>query len=170
MNNNEKKVTSFLSITLLLLKELRLERNVHQAQVAEGCGKTPSSWTKIETGKAQFSMENFFKVCRVLSVTPSSVLTTAERYAALLSQNGWAVLTQQLEFGDDLLLNDAQDYYLTSGYRNRVLPQSWSQNISVLNGPVYNLDGTINLIDVFRFSLDEQFKKEQIEYKPLQFL
>lgn len=60
MMNDDSKVTSFSSMTLLLLKELRLERNLHQAQLAEICDKTPSSWTKIETGKSPLSMEIFF--------------------------------------------------------------------------------------------------------------
>ncbi|SKC34433.1 Helix-turn-helix domain protein [Photobacterium piscicola] len=166
MNLNDNKVTSFSSITLLLLKELRLERNVHQAQVAEICGKTPSAWTKIETGKNPLTMEIFFRVCTALSVAPSAVLATMERYAALMSQNGWGVLSQQLSFEEDLLLQEAQNYYLTPGFRNRIQPQSWNFNISVLNGPIYNLDGTINVVDVFRYTLDEQFQIQQKEFKP----
>lgn len=33
--------TTLSSVILLILKELRLERNMHQAQVAEACDKTP---------------------------------------------------------------------------------------------------------------------------------
>ena len=81
MSDNEQKFTSLSSITLLVLKELRLERNIHQAQLAEICDKTPSAWTKIETGKTPLTMEVFFRVCNGLAVSPSAVLATAERYA-----------------------------------------------------------------------------------------
>ena len=162
---NDNKITSFSSITILILKELRLERQVHQAQVAEICGKTPSAWTKIETGKSPLSMEIFFRVCAALSVAPSAVLATAERYAALLSQNGWGVVYQQLSFEEDLLLEEAQNYYATPGYRNRIQPQSWNYYISVLNGPIYNQNGSITLVDVFRYVLDDDFKNEQIKFK-----
>ncbi|WP_114743499.1 helix-turn-helix domain-containing protein [Vibrio cholerae] len=166
-NDNDHKVTSFSSITLVILRELRLERNVHQAQVAEICGKTPSAWTKIETGKSPLTMELFFKVCIALNVSASSVLATTERYAALLSQNRWGVVSQQLSFEEDLLLQEAQSYYSSSGFRNRVPTTSWNMYLSVLNGPFYNHDGTVTLIDVMRFSLDESFKTQQIEFKPI---
>lgn len=165
MINDDSKVTSFSSITLLLLKELRLERNLHQAQLAEICDKTPSSWTKIETGKSPLSMEIFFRVCNVLSVTPSSVLATTERYATLLSQNGWGVISKQLEFNEDLLLKEAQEYYATSGFRARSPQVAWNLNISVLNGPIYNINGTVTLNYVFWFVLDNEFKKSQVNYK-----
>ena len=57
---NENKVSSFSTIVLLLLKELRLERNIHQAHIADYCDKTPSAWNKIESGKNTLSMEIFF--------------------------------------------------------------------------------------------------------------
>jgi len=165
MMNDDSKVTSFSSITLLLLKELRLERNLHQAQLAEICDKTPSSWTKIETGKSPLSMEIFFRACNGLSVTPSAVLATAERYATLLSQNGWGVMSKQLEFNEDFLLKEAQEYYSTLGFRSRSPQVAWNQNVSVLSGPIYNMNGTVTLNDVFWFVLDKEFKERQINYK-----
>ena len=53
--------TTLSSVILLILKELRLERNMHQAQVAEACDKTPSAWTKIELGKSPLSMDFFLE-------------------------------------------------------------------------------------------------------------
>jgi len=157
----DTKITSFSSITLLLLKELRLERNIHQAQLAEICDKTPSAWTKIETGRTPLSLEIFFRVCNGLSVTSSSVLAAAERYASLLSQNNWGVMSKQLEFNEDLLLKEAQEYYSSPGFRTRIPQIVWNQNVSALNSPIYNQDGTISLIQVFQFVLDPNFKKEQ---------
>ena len=152
---------SFSSITLILLKELRLERNIHQAQIADMCDKTPSAWTKIETGKSPLSMEIFFRVCNGLQVSPSAVLATMERYAALLSQNSWAVISKQLAFNEDLFLKEAQEYYSSAGYRARIAFPMLTFN-SVLNGPIYNVDGTVTPIAVFWFALDPSFKKQQL--------
>jgi len=141
-----------------VLKEVRIERNIHQAQVAEVCGKTPSAWTKIETGRNPLSMDIFYKVCTALSVSFSSVLSTTERYAALIGQSGWGVLTSPLPFDEDVLLNEASNYYSSPGFRNKAQNNGWGFG-SVLNGPIYNTDGSITLMEVFRFVLDEEFKK-----------
>lgn len=165
---NESKITSFNSITVLLLKELRLERNFHQAQMASFCDKTTSVWTKIETGRTPLSLEILFVVCNVLSVTPSSVLATTERYASLLSQDQdkWGVVPKQLEFTEDLLLKEAQEYYSSQGFRSRMPQMAWNMNVSVLNGPFHNPDGSISLNPVFQFALDKTFKAEQLNFKP----
>jgi len=52
----EDKLTSLETITLLILKEIRLERQIHQAQVAERCGKTASAWSKLENGENSLSL------------------------------------------------------------------------------------------------------------------
>ena len=155
---NENNVTTFSSITLLILKELRLERNIHQAQIADMCDKTPSAWTKIETGRSPLSMEMFFRVCNGLQVSPSAILSTMERYATLLSQNGWAVISKLLEFNEDMLLTDAQEYYSSPGFK--AAQHRFTFN-SILNGPIYNLDGTVTPIPVFLFALNPEFKELQ---------
>ncbi|HHF3072200.1 TPA: helix-turn-helix domain-containing protein [Vibrio diabolicus] len=162
MNSNENNVTTFSSITLLIIKELRLERNIHQAQVADMCDKTPSAWTKIETGRSPLPMEMFFRVCNGLQVSPSAVLATMERYATLLSQNGWGVISKQLDFNEDQLLKEAQEYYASPGFRSRVSFPALTYN-SVLNGPVYNLDGTVTPNPVFLFALNANFKEQQLK-------
>jgi transcriptional regulator with XRE-family HTH domain len=167
MYQNDSKVTSFSSITLIVLRELRLERNIHQAQVAEICNKTPSAWTKIETGKNPLTMDIFFKVCIALNVSASSVLATAERYAALLTQNGWGIMSGELPFSEDMLLQEAQEYYGSAGYRARIPVSSWNTFISVLNGPIYNHDGTITMIDVIYFILNAEFRANQVGVKAL---
>lgn len=164
MDENINKVTTLTSISLLLLKELRLERNLHQAHLADICGKTPSAWNKIESGKTPLTMEMFFKICNAFLVSSSYVLATAERYSGLLTQNGWAVISNQLHFDEDLLLKNAHEYYSTPGFRARVPKIAWNMNVSILNGPFYRYDGTIEIGEVFRFTLDNQYKQEQINY------
>jgi len=142
--------TTLASVILIILKELRLERNMHQAQLAEACDKTPSAWTKIELGKSPLSMEIFFRACNTLQVSPSSVLATAERHSALLSQNNWWIMSKQLSFDDDDLLKNAQEYYSSDSYKYRQ-PQ-YQYNI-ILNEPVYLHNGQIQISPVFEFIL-----------------
>lgn len=148
--------TTLSSIILLILKELRLERSMHQAQLAEACDKTPSAWTKIELGKNSLSMEIFFRVCNTLQVAPSSVLSTAERHSALLSQNGWWIMSKQLDFSDDDLLQIAQKYYSSENHKNR---QPIYYYNTILNEPVYLQNGQIEISPLFEYVLNPQSNK-----------
>lgn len=166
MTTDSKKVTSFSTITLLLLKELRIERNMHQAQIADILGKTPSAWNKVESGKSPISFDSFFRICNGLRVSSSAVMAAVERYAALLGNSQWAVVSTEVDFNDDDLLKDAQEYYASAGFQVRtrlINPTVWIYN-SVLNGPIYQPDGAITLAEVFLFSIDASFRKAQLDF------
>lgn len=160
MTIEEGKIASLTSICVILLRELRTERNYHQAQIADRIGKTPSAWTKVEAGKSPLQFETFIRVCDSMQVPPSSVLATAERYAALLSQHGWAILTSEGALDEDQLIRHAQQYWASPGGRNQATNRF--SFFSVLNGPMYNNDGTISLAPVFQFALDPEFRKQQL--------
>ncbi|HHA1280256.1 TPA: helix-turn-helix domain-containing protein [Enterobacter asburiae] len=158
-----QNITTYWSICMILLRELRIERGVHQAQVADWIGKTPSAWTKVEAGKSPLQFETFVRVCFSFQVQPSAVMAAAERYAALLRQYHWAVLSTELNIGEDLLMIRAQEYWGSPGFRvSSTTPTGWVMQ-SVLNGPIYNLDGTITLALSFRFALDDKFRKMQLD-------
>jgi transcriptional regulator with XRE-family HTH domain len=159
-NEEEAKIASITSICVILLREVRTERNLHQAQIADWIGKTPSAWTKVEAGKSPLQFETFIRVCNSMQVAPSSVLATAERYAALLSQHGWAILTSEAALEEDQLIHQAQQYWASPAGRNQAANRFgfWS----VLNGPTYNQDGTVGLAPVFQFALDPEFRKLQL--------
>lgn len=162
----ESKITTITSICVVLLREVRAERGIHQAQVADWIGKTPSSWTKVEAGKSPLQFETFIRVCHSMQVAPSAVMATAERYAALLSQSGWAVITSDLPFEEDGLLIKAQKYWASPGCRNQ--PEHRWAFTSVLSGPVYNIDRSVTIAAVFQFALDHMFEDAQLNQMPLQ--
>lgn len=160
MSNFDTKVTTITSICIILLREVRVERGIHQAQVADWLGKTASAWTKVEAGKSPLQFEVYIRVCNSLQVAPSTVLAAAERYAGLLSQSGWAVITSELAFEEDDLLRQAQQYWASPGCRSQqVIRLGFT---SVLNGPIYNLDRSVSLAPVFQFALDSAFQKLQL--------
>lgn len=163
--NNEEKITTLTSICVILLRELRVERGFHQAQVADWMGKTPSAWTKIEAGKSPLQFEIFIRVCNGMQVMASAVMATAERYAGLLSQNGWAIVSTELDNVDDRLLGQAQEYWASPGARS-VIPNRWGFN-SILNGPIYELNNTVTIASVFQFALDPVFRQSQLNYQPV---
>jgi hypothetical protein len=89
---------------------------------------------------------------------------TAERYATLLNNNGWAVLNSELDSSDDALLSEAQEYWVSPGCRSAV-QNRWGY-MSILNGPTYNQDQTVNIAPVFQFALDPTFKQLQLIAPP----
>jgi len=163
--NDESKITTITSICIILLRELRVERGIHQAQVADWMGKTPSAWTKIEAGKSPLQFEIFIRVCNGMAVMPSAVMATAERYAGLLSQNGWGIISTELDCAEDGLLSQAQEYWVSPGGRS-VGANRWSFN-SVLNGPIYGLNNMVTIANVFQFALDPVFRQSQLDYQPI---
>lgn len=161
MPATNQNITTITSICVILLREVRTERNIHQAQVADWIGKTPSAWTKVESGKSPLQFETFIRVCNSMQVAPSAVMAAAERYAALLSQSGWAILTSELPLEEDELMASAQKYWGSLSHRS---PQAtnWGNYTSVLSGPIYNMDRSITLAAVFQFALDPVFRNSHL--------
>lgn len=138
-----------------------MERGIHQAQLADWLGKTPSAWTKVEAGKSPLSLDAFFRVCNAMQVMPSAVMATAERYTTLFgntfNQERWVVLfpeTGSVE-KDDLLIA-AQEYWASPEGRNQQVNRMGFS--SILNGPI-GPDGTIIVAPVFQFALDPSFRE-----------
>lgn len=166
MSTETEKVTTITSICTVLLRELRTERGIHQAQVADWIGKTPSAWTKVESGKSPLSFDTFVKVCKSFQVWPSAVLATAERYETLLIQNGWAVLASELDSNEDGLLRLAQEYWASPGCRSALANRIPTSSIQVLNGPQTDFNGNIIIAAVFRFALDNEFRSAYLTLAP----
>lgn len=158
MNDTSNKLTNFTTILLLILKECRLERNVHQAIFAEMLGKSPSTINKVESGSAALQMDMFLSYCRVMSISSSSVFATAERYTALFQSQGWNVATQSIETNEDLLLNEAAEYYASAHYKQRMNYPFFT----TLNGPVYYSNGQVNGLEVFMFALFPVIKEQML--------
>lgn len=161
MIDRNENITTITSICVILLREVRSERNIHQAQIADWIGKTPSAWTKVEAGKSPLQFETFIRVCNSMQVAPSAVMAAAERYAALLSQSGWAILTSELPLEEDKLMASAQKYWGSLNNHQSQPASSWGYT-SVLNGPIYNMDQSITLASVFQFALDAEFRERQL--------
>jgi len=147
-----ERTTTLKSLILIVLKELRLEKGLHQAYLAEACGKSPSAWTKIELGQTPITMEIFFLVCKELRVSPSSVLSTAERHSTLLSQNNWAIIYTQLDYAEDHMLLLAQKYYSSEEYNKRRRQRTYNL---ILNEPEYDEDGNVIISPVFRYIINQ---------------
>lgn len=149
---NNKKKTSYQTICRLLLRELRLERNIKQAQIASGIGKTSSAWCKIESGDSNITLNHLVAVCRFLNINPSDLLRVADLYMVLLGSSGWQVYQDSdlLAKEEDLLSNEAVIYYSGNESRSQ---QKRTIDVPVLSGP-YLFPTTYAPADVFRWVLE----------------
>lgn len=86
-----EKSTSMATISRLIIRELRQESNVQQAQIAVLMGKTPSAWSKVESGETPLTLDHLFSACTAMNIWPTAVLQTVQNYVALFSLNGWYV-------------------------------------------------------------------------------
>ena len=58
-----EKNTNFSTLAILIIKDIRLAKQIHQGFIAQQLGKTPSAWTKIENGQAQLSFDSMIGAC-----------------------------------------------------------------------------------------------------------
>lgn len=148
---NKEKSTCFHTVCRLILKELRQERNVQQAHISQLLSRSPSSWSKVETGDTPLSLDHLLTACSACQVWPSQLFVTAQNYMSLLTQNGWYVAAHgtPLEKEVDLLSLYADEYYNSNlqQYRNhQVLMTPWPY------------PGMFAPLDVFKWAIDAAFR------------
>lgn len=110
------KNANYSTLLLLVFKELRLEKSVHQGYIAQMIGKSPSAWNKIENGQSPLSMDVFFGACSALQVFPSYALGLTEGLIKMFNQHGYFFHPGTLEDEEDDLLPKVLSYFASKGY------------------------------------------------------
>lgn len=162
-----RKVTTFATVCRVILREVRIERNVHQAQIADILGKTASAWNKIEMGKSPLTLEFLYCACSFMQTPLSTFFAAAERYSSALYTNGnpWAILANPSgeQYSDtneevrDDLLTAAKAYWDSPSapdLRNDFLRQFGS----ILGVAFDPRVGTFRLPPVFWYAVDPQYR------------
>lgn len=112
----EQRTSNYSTLFMLVLKDVRLERGIHQAHVAQAVGKTPSAWAKIESGQSPLNLDTFFGACVGLNVHPSQFMQLIERLIPIFNSYGWYFHTSDLAEGEDELLPLVQAYFASPGF------------------------------------------------------
>lgn len=107
----DNKVVHFNTIILIVLKELRRERFVHRATLAEACGKSLSAWNKIESGESPLSMALFHRICHCFDLQPSEILSAVDNIVTLFEEDGYAVIYNEDNIDGDTIINKIDGYY-----------------------------------------------------------
>lgn len=154
-----EKSTSMSTVCRLIIKELRLERGLHQAHIASAMGKSASAWSKTEAGDTPLTLDHFFAACYALNVWPTAVLTTVQNYVSLLNFNGWFVSPHGFatEKTDDALWIASDEFYLSA---NTILKPA--SVVSVLNTPWPYQNAYVPL-RVFDYAITKNFSVMGVE-------
>lgn len=158
-DSNSAPVTTWTTLCAILLREARVERNFHQAQVADIIDKSTSSWTKVEAGQSPLQLETLFRVCAFLGAAPSDVTRAAEHYADVLRQHGWVILFNLPDgIKKDPLMEMAQSYWNSPG--GKIAIRTFPFN-SILNVYRSGVDVNSNIPPVFGYALFSDFRELQ---------
>ncbi|MYN39175.1 helix-turn-helix domain-containing protein [Duganella sp. FT109W] len=152
-----EKGTSVHTISRILLRELRQERNIQQAHISHLLGKaSTSSWSKVESGDTPLTLEHLLTACTACQVWPSEFFKTVQDYTALLEQHGWFVAAHgsPLPKEEDHLSMAAANYYAATSNK----AQSTWRHFSVLQTP-WPFYGSCEPIDVFKWVLDPNWRE-----------
>lgn len=154
--NSEIRVTSVNTISAIILKELRLERRLHQAVLAERVNKTNSAWSKIENGKANIDISTLYKCASALGLSALDILNIIDRHAQFLSNNGFQILLNS-EIETDDLRDIADEYYKSQGHKLLAKQMTYFQGVTVQGSPYWNLEFKLVCLDVIRCCVDSEF-------------
>jgi transcriptional regulator with XRE-family HTH domain len=151
----ENKVYSISTLALIVFKCLRTERNMPQAYIAEHLDmKSVSSWTKIENGQSQLTLDVFYRVCEILQVRPSQVTNITDHIAFFLSRAGFYPRT--IDSTKDDLMPIVRAYYgrkMTPIWNP--LSGSWTNDSIMSNWPM-----TGELPEIIRYCTEPEYRNE----------
>lgn len=158
MNENSKNA-SICTLILMVLKDVRNERGVHQGHMANAIGKTPSAWSKIENGQSPMSAEAMIGACWALQLAPSYVMALIEKITSIFNAQGYYFHTTPLEEEEDVLLPLVLKYFSSPGYE--VLKKNIFSRISITNAylattPEINPHSTPTII---RYCCESDFRQ-----------
>lgn len=150
------RTTCLQTIVGIVLKELRLERGVHQAQIADFINKTPSSVAKMEMGQMTLSIESLYSIAYAHGVSASQVLFAAEHYARLLTYGQRWYISRNTPEQDDLAIA-ASNYYSRAEFRNRQYRGNFFGEVSILAVQQSWMSEESPIPEVFRFALEATY-------------
>jgi transcriptional regulator with XRE-family HTH domain len=83
--------TSISAVLGVVIANQRVIKHVDQAAVAAQMGLSQASYSRLESGKAVFSVEHLFRLSEILQTTPQALLDEVDRYRASLNAQKIAV-------------------------------------------------------------------------------
>lgn len=83
--------TSISAVLGVVIANQRAIKHLDQAAVAANMGLSQASYSRLESGKAVFSVEHLYRLSEILKTTPQVLLQEVDRYRATLKTQKVAV-------------------------------------------------------------------------------
>jgi transcriptional regulator with XRE-family HTH domain len=92
-----RKQTCYTTVLGIVLREIREQKNLTQAQLAKSVGISSVGWGKLEKGVSGLSVENLVVASKYLGISPSEILEKTESLIEELQKNGWTVEQKRID-------------------------------------------------------------------------
>lgn len=93
--SNVRPAVSYPEIVGAVLKQLRSQRQLDQATLAQAIGVAQPTWSRIENGTIPITVEQLAFVAPQLGLLPSKILEHADQAAMRFSEQGIQVTPQR---------------------------------------------------------------------------
>lgn len=87
------KQTTFSAVLGVVLANLRKEREMEQADMAEKMGLSQASYSRLESGKATLSIDQMYLATSILEITRDELTKRLNSTIQQLEQNGVSVIS-----------------------------------------------------------------------------
>ncbi|MEZ9463175.1 helix-turn-helix domain-containing protein [Vibrio splendidus] len=151
MNKN----ANFSTLAIMVIKEIRLERGVHQGTVAASIGKNPNAWTKIENGQTGLTFDVMIGACSALHIHPSYLVELTEKLVPLFNTAGFFLHNGSAGNDENDLLPLMLEYFNSPGYESLKSRPFNRVSITQLSGPF----GSTAVPTIVRYCTDPNFKE-----------
>lgn len=89
-----KKQATHSAILGLVLMNLRKQKGVEQGEIAKIMGLSQASYSRLESGKSTFSIDQMYQAASALGASGEEVITEVDRYSSHLKSDGVMVVPQ----------------------------------------------------------------------------
>jgi transcriptional regulator with XRE-family HTH domain len=92
MNQN---LTTFSGALGAFVRSKRTELNLEQSDLANALGLSQASYSRIEAGKANISVDHMCQIAKALNISYGAFMTSYANYVERLEENGVEVIPAQ---------------------------------------------------------------------------
>jgi transcriptional regulator with XRE-family HTH domain len=89
-----REQTTYSAVLGVVLSNLRAEKDVDQGVLANRMGLSQASYSRLESGKATFSLDQMYQAADALELTGEEICNRVNNMVAVLNKSGTKVIPQ----------------------------------------------------------------------------
>ena len=111
-----KNKATYSAVLGIVLANLRKQKSIDQGRMASKMGLTQASYSRLESGKSTFSIDQMYQAASALELSGKEVITEVEYYLSHLKEDGHLIVPQARG-------NSSQSQSLQNGSKNNDIPE-----------------------------------------------